>query len=1025
MDTSAAVDQASIAEAKSLVHELSNPVDVSKIQQVQARLQEVQKSSGGWIIADALLNSEDQHDRFFGALTFTIKIHQDWKQLSDGDANELLGRLVGHFILLVNKGDKSVVIRKLASTLVAFFLQPEAPWTQCVRSLVISMANGRYIPEDTSDLSQFETTSLPSLQQGQVLSVLSFASTLAEEAVKHHVKDLPSTNLGRRVESNVQDAFFLVEFVLRHVMQQLSAIQDPAQAEPMAELGTEAIKLFHSWLNTSRAIKPTDPVTPAGLTPLIDLIILSLARPGLSIAAMEFLVEVLKYRASVLSKDHVRSVLEYLISDHGEAHSRSLLSGEYEDESKRFLDLLLAYSRAEQKDILTGTPTEQNRKILFLLHVLFSTPGLVEFDGHAVTILLEFWAEAADNLNDMLMESVDEAVLQRSKTDLMQVVGECYPNLLYPEPEVVESWDDEERARFGGLRRDFADYLLLSFPLLGLELVKQLAEKASSSIANGQWQSFEVAIFCISHLSEAIDEAENADNILVGIMGSDMFTNICSGSIDIPMRLRQTLVDMLGNYTTFLERKKDILPHALNFLFTSLNIPLCAHAASRAISTLCQSCRHSLTRELGTFLVQFEKYRSQDGTPVNTLERVLEGVSAVIQALPSDSEKVASLSRLLQPLRDRAGEARMAALQNDFETAREIGSTVLRCVASIGRGVRTLDDFVIDLDSGEGDDTKSTNNFWSEGYGGAPQAFTIEIFGILTNDFPVDHEMIEAACDVLKAGYTESKPGSFTFPPQFTVDFVRKARVDTPRVDVVMNTASAFLASHASNTSKIHNETISLIQHLYEIISLMTHSPQQNDPEISYSGIDFLTRLLPKYNHIFFSLATTTDPTTQPIVPTLLDFTLLSLQGPDPLPLRSAAQFWVAMLNLPTQVEAQQPQPPPIQSILQTYLPHLSHILIRQIAGGCSRSDLSHLSEVIKRFVFKHPGIARTNLGGALEGLEPPVEGGGGVGVRGVSKQDRERFLGKVLAARGARSTNVVVRDFWIACMGRGFAYTE
>jgi hypothetical protein len=53
------------------------------------------------------------------------------------------------------------------------------------------MANGKYIVEDTSDLSIFENVSLPALQQEQIVSILSFASTLAEESVKHHSKDLP------------------------------------------------------------------------------------------------------------------------------------------------------------------------------------------------------------------------------------------------------------------------------------------------------------------------------------------------------------------------------------------------------------------------------------------------------------------------------------------------------------------------------------------------------------------------------------------------------------------------------------------------------------------------------------------------------------------------------------------------------------------------------------------------------------------------------------------------------------------
>lgn len=56
---------------------------------------------------------------------------------------------------------------------------------------MISMASGNYLPEDTLDLSSFENASLPSLQQEQILAILSFASTLAEEAMKHHSKELP------------------------------------------------------------------------------------------------------------------------------------------------------------------------------------------------------------------------------------------------------------------------------------------------------------------------------------------------------------------------------------------------------------------------------------------------------------------------------------------------------------------------------------------------------------------------------------------------------------------------------------------------------------------------------------------------------------------------------------------------------------------------------------------------------------------------------------------------------------------
>jgi hypothetical protein len=41
-------------------------------------LQRLQRSPEGWQLADALLSSEEERVRFFGALTFTVKLNADW-----------------------------------------------------------------------------------------------------------------------------------------------------------------------------------------------------------------------------------------------------------------------------------------------------------------------------------------------------------------------------------------------------------------------------------------------------------------------------------------------------------------------------------------------------------------------------------------------------------------------------------------------------------------------------------------------------------------------------------------------------------------------------------------------------------------------------------------------------------------------------------------------------------------------------------------------------------------------------------
>jgi hypothetical protein len=67
----------SFDEIERLVKTLSEPGHGKKIAENEATLRVLQRSPQGWEIADALLRSNDENVRFFGALTFTVKINSD------------------------------------------------------------------------------------------------------------------------------------------------------------------------------------------------------------------------------------------------------------------------------------------------------------------------------------------------------------------------------------------------------------------------------------------------------------------------------------------------------------------------------------------------------------------------------------------------------------------------------------------------------------------------------------------------------------------------------------------------------------------------------------------------------------------------------------------------------------------------------------------------------------------------------------------------------------------------------------
>lgn len=150
-----------------------------------------------------------------------------------------------------------MVIRKLASGLVALFMQPVTPWKQALLQLGASLAHGEYISEHDCQPVDFQNTVLPALSQKHVVALLFFSNALAEEAMRlgGDANDLDAAPQGNpevmrdrrgmsvpvRVAHNSRDAFLLVQYVLRQIIQHVAA-PDHGALEPA--LGTEAM---NSW----------------------------------------------------------------------------------------------------------------------------------------------------------------------------------------------------------------------------------------------------------------------------------------------------------------------------------------------------------------------------------------------------------------------------------------------------------------------------------------------------------------------------------------------------------------------------------------------------------------------------------------------------------------------------------------------------------------------------------------------------------------------------------------------------------
>lgn len=137
--------------------------------------------------------------------------------------------MVGHYAVLVNSGEGPLVVRKLATTLATIFLKPRAPWTRAIWNVAASLAGGKYVPEHQARSVDLLNSILPAMSQPQIVALLYFCNVLAEDMNKWSPEFRNDADI-QRAAANIQDAFVVVEFVLRHFLMQESGQNsyDPA-----------------------------------------------------------------------------------------------------------------------------------------------------------------------------------------------------------------------------------------------------------------------------------------------------------------------------------------------------------------------------------------------------------------------------------------------------------------------------------------------------------------------------------------------------------------------------------------------------------------------------------------------------------------------------------------------------------------------------------------------------------------------------------------------------------------------------
>jgi hypothetical protein len=449
---------------------------------------------------------------------------------------------------------------------------------------------------------------------------------------------------------------------------------------------------------------------------------------------------------------------------------------------------------------------------------------------------------------------------------------------------------------------------------------------------------------------------------------------------------------MLGQYSKYIERHPEFVTDTIRFLFASLEMATLANGAAKNIDSFCSECRTNLINMVPDFLQQYQRFLQAPTCEPYTKQKVIGGIASIIQAITPESGKAQPLLALLSNVEKDVEAAKRYAAAGDDEMTELVGVSALECLKRIGKAMQVPSDVPIQLY--EDDEVEDQANFWDTQDGRLIQLRIISCFSVL-QVVGKHADAVDAACLVLRSGYSEREPGPFVLPVSDTVNFVKQCAIDTPALESVLSTVSMLLASHRNDGKITNAEVETLYDHVADFAEQL--GTASADPGVAAGCINVFERLLPNFATVFFGNVTEA----------VLNLALSGIVANEPQAKKAASAFWTAVVKAHSVTLPEADQRRRAQ-IMTHYIPKLVRALVEQISGQAYRSDLDQLYEPLKALL-----LFPSNIQALLQ------QAVGDIPSATIDASGRERFLRQLSAARNDGTIiKQVVKQFWAACRG-------
>jgi len=489
----------SFEEIVGLINQLYQPGNAVRIPEIQHLLQEAQRSESGWQLAEACLQHHTPNVRFFGALTYTVKINNDGDQLSAEDSLILLDKLLVILVQLMQQGEGALILTKLCSTLVTFFLLPSAPWRKCLRHLMCCFSKGRTFPEHV-ELSAASTSQLVTLlEEKHLLVTLLFMQLMAEDVAKVDHSNQKFHYIRQRVDVNMHDMCV----VLEHALTTGSSLNDRVR--------NEALAAYSAWLiYAATELSPASPHR-ADFQRLLQPSMTHLVEPRSFEVVASFFTDLFLSHSTFVTTNINNSFAALLQSEWNDKHLQNLLDGPEDQDALTYAQLVLSFGQAHTHEFFE---LPQNFvQVMRTIHLITTTQNHETVVHSLSNAIVDFWEQWIMDVEEFASSSaiIHESTFDNAKYHWLQAIEElCLASRLpLSDHEFVHFPNIDAFSEFRTRVRGAVYDSYACFGVIVLEKLTTLILNVDMNTAAlgtlPDWSTLEALLHCIGGLATSME----------------------------------------------------------------------------------------------------------------------------------------------------------------------------------------------------------------------------------------------------------------------------------------------------------------------------------------------------------------------------------------------------------------------------------------------------------------------------------------------------------------------------------------